>query len=50
MSIWAGDPETGDRVRTAVFFLIAFAVCSVFYLLLDVALFSAQGLTFIFKG
>lgn len=37
-------------MKSLVTFVIALAVCIVLFLVLDVALFNAQGLSFRFKG
>lgn len=37
-------------MKFLVTFVVALAVCLVIFLLLDVALFNAQGLSFSFKG
>ncbi len=37
-------------MKSLIAFVVALAVCLVFFLALDVALFNAQGLSFMFKG
>lgn len=37
-------------MKFLVTFVVAFAICLAIFLLLDVALFNAQGLSFTFKG
>jgi hypothetical protein len=37
-------------MKSFVTFIVALAVCAVLFLLLDIALFRAQGLSFVFKG
>lgn len=37
-------------MKSIIAFVIAFGICIVLFLILDVALFNAQGLNFTFKG
>lgn len=37
-------------MKSILTFVVALVVCAVLFLLLDVALFNAQGLSFTFKG